>query len=352
LGHAVGEIGVTELGEGVVAHRQLASGVALVARGGEVPGEVEILTADAGLPQPLEDFLEVAAACIDLRLLGRHPVAVVAEGGGRFDPVPGGIAQPAQGDYVAVPRGEVDCRVDLQRRLGGIRGGRVDLDPDRPAPAGFGVDHDDGGVAFTIAADVVDRGRAGRRDVGGGFDPGNLEQDRRALAEAVGGVVGVGGDVGAEHVGRHPCGFEVDVAPGRAARIGSRVVVVGEGQHAERVARFGDEVAVGRVRHVDRRQPVWLAMRVMRRAMGMVRPAMRVAARVRVRRRLGDRNSAQDSRKYQDGRGGQADQANPHRCPSEARRSAPCRPRQLETCRTSFPRPSYPEATRPNAPLG
>ena len=99
-----------------------------------------------------------------------------------------------------------------------------------------GVDHDDRRVALAVAAEVVDRHGAGRAHVGGGVDARHLEQDRRAGAEAVGGVVGVGVDVGAERVGRHRRGLEVDAPPGRAVAVGDRVVVVGERQQAERVA--------------------------------------------------------------------------------------------------------------------
>ena len=185
-------------------------------------------------------------------LLGGHVVAVVAERGRRFDFFAGGVAEVAQGDDVAVPGGEVDRRVDLK---GGVRGSRhgVDLDPDRPALPGRRVDHDDGRVP-AVLADVVDRDRAGRPDVGDRVDARDLEQDRRALAEAVGGVVGGGVDVDAEDVRRHPFGVEIDPAPGRAAAVGTGVVVVGEGEQAERVAGFGDEVAVRGVRGVDRRQ--------------------------------------------------------------------------------------------------
>lgn len=62
----VGQIGIAKLREGVIAHRKLAGGVALIAGHGEVPGEVQVLAADAGLLQLLEDVTEVLAADVDL----------------------------------------------------------------------------------------------------------------------------------------------------------------------------------------------------------------------------------------------------------------------------------------------
>src|SRR5262249_19477348 len=78
----VGEVRVSELREGVVAHRQLATGVVHVAGDGEVPGEVEAVAVDSGLFQGPEDAFEVFAPGVDLWLVRGDFVAVVAERGG------------------------------------------------------------------------------------------------------------------------------------------------------------------------------------------------------------------------------------------------------------------------------
>ena len=79
--------------------------------------------------------------------------------------------------------------------MAGSGGVRVDLDPDRPALARLGVDHDHRGVGLLVLADVVDGRGLARAHVGRGVDAGDLHEDHRPGAEAVRGVVGRGFDV-------------------------------------------------------------------------------------------------------------------------------------------------------------
>jgi hypothetical protein len=65
-------------------------------------------------------------------------------------------------------------------------------------------------------------------------------------------------DVFAAGVFRHRFRLELDAPARFAARVGPRVVVVGERHHADRLRRVGDEVASGGVPHVDLGQPAWL----------------------------------------------------------------------------------------------
>ena len=74
-GVEVVEVGVAQLGEGAVSHRQQAPGHRAAARHGEVPGQVEALAPDARALEPAEDALEVARAPA-----AGAAVAVAAEG--------------------------------------------------------------------------------------------------------------------------------------------------------------------------------------------------------------------------------------------------------------------------------
>ena len=63
----IGEVGVAELREGVVADVEHAAGDVLVAGDSEVPGEVEVASLDVRLAQRMEYGLEVSAAPVDHR---------------------------------------------------------------------------------------------------------------------------------------------------------------------------------------------------------------------------------------------------------------------------------------------
>jgi hypothetical protein len=148
--------------------------------------------------------------------------------------------------------------VDLED--GRLRAGlRVDLDPDRPAFAGRGVDHDDRSVGCRVAAQVVDPHGLHRFDVGDGFDAGDPHDDHRAGAEPVRGVVRFGFDVFAVCVGGQVGIFEVDPATRRGAGVGLGVVIVGEGKHADRARRRDELAAFGFSRQMTRGGPCHLA---------------------------------------------------------------------------------------------
>ena len=218
----------------------------------EVPGEIEVRAVDPGRAQVLEDPLEAAALLVDRGLAGGQVIAVVAEALGRRDRLARGVLQVAQCDDVAMLGGEVLRRVDEQRGLLGGRGVRVDLDPDRPALAGGGVDHDHRGVAVGVSPLVVDRDRVRlgqRRRV---VETRHPQDDRLPGAEPVGSRVGGRVDVDVGGVGRHRIALEVDPPARVRARLLGGIEVVGEGQHAERALLLADEVALRGAGEVDR----------------------------------------------------------------------------------------------------
>ncbi len=237
LGDAIGEVGVAELGEGVVAHVELAFGVVGVAGDREVPRQVQARALDALFFEFREQFFEVRATNVDGFLFAGDVVPVVAEADGRFQRFVCCVREVAQRHDVAVPRGEVDRRMDLQHGVGGVRGVRVDLNPDRPAFLGHGVDHDHRRVGVLVLADVIDRHGLARVHVGSSVDARCLHEDHRPGAEAIRSVVGRGFDVGAVHVRGH--GFVAQVHPpaGLAGRVFDGVVVIRERQHADTGAR-------------------------------------------------------------------------------------------------------------------
>ena len=115
LHDGVGQVGVAELREGVVADRQHPPGEALARGDGEAPGLVQAgVGGDLGLPQRPEDAvvastLRLAAAPCEL-----GAVAQVGEPGGRLDRLARGGLEEAQGDDVGVALGEVLAGVDQQ----------------------------------------------------------------------------------------------------------------------------------------------------------------------------------------------------------------------------------------------
>jgi len=111
---AVGEVVVAERRERCVAHRELAPGVVFIACNREVPSEIQARTPDSSTFQLREDFFEVRASFVDLFFGGGQVVAVGAEALRRLQVFFFGVFEVAQGDDVAVARGEVDGRVDLQ----------------------------------------------------------------------------------------------------------------------------------------------------------------------------------------------------------------------------------------------
>ncbi len=252
LDDPVGQVGVTELGERVVAHGEHAAGVVFVACDREVPGQVQARTFDASGCKRREQFVEVRAPRVDGFFFGGQFVAEVTESRRRFKRFVL-VFEIAQRDDVAVPGGEVHGRVDLEVCLRGS-GARVDLDPDRPAFAGRRVDHHDRRIGLCVARKMVDRDGFHRLDIFDRVDPLNRHEDRRAWAESVGGVVRIRFDVRAFHVGRRGGGLEGDAAPRGARWVGDRVVVVGEGQHADGVAGVVDELAAFAFSDIERRK--------------------------------------------------------------------------------------------------
>ena len=242
----VREVGVAELGEGVVADVEHAAGQRLLTGDGEVPGEVQAPAVDVRAGERAEQRLEVVApAWVGL---GRA-VAQRAEVGRGGDRVALRVAQVTQRDDVAVALAQV-LRGPDEQRAAVLRDAHVDLGPDHLALAAGGVDDDDRLVAVLVARDVGDRDGAGLLERRGRVEPRDLGDDQRAGAEAVGAVVVAGIDRLARDVARHGEQVEVDAAPGRRARVGLGEVVVGKRQHAharvERVTAVGRALLLGR----------------------------------------------------------------------------------------------------------
>ena len=112
----IGEVGVAELPEGVVANGEHRRGEAPGAGHGEVPRRVEGLALDPGLVQRLEDRA-VARALIAHRLGERVVVAKVCEPRGGLELLSGGVLEIAQRHDVAMPVGQILCRVDEECRV-------------------------------------------------------------------------------------------------------------------------------------------------------------------------------------------------------------------------------------------
>ena len=75
----VAQVGVAELGEGAVADREHPSRQRALARHGEVPRQVEVLSLDPRPLEPPEDVLHVRAAALEGRIRRLGAVAVEAE---------------------------------------------------------------------------------------------------------------------------------------------------------------------------------------------------------------------------------------------------------------------------------
>jgi hypothetical protein len=170
------------------------------------------------------------ALVVDRRLIRWQVVAVVAESVGRGNGLPSRILEVAEGDDVAVAGGEVDRRVDLERGLRRTGGVRVDLDPDGPAPASLGIDHDHGSVGLGVPAEVVERHRIRLLQRGGIVQARHLEDDPRSGAEAVVVVVRSGIHRHVPGVPRHRAGMQIHPAARCRRFVRDRVVVVGEGE--------------------------------------------------------------------------------------------------------------------------
>jgi hypothetical protein len=231
---AIVEVRVSQLGEGVVADGEHAVAEVLAAGDGEVPGEIEVGAFDPGPLQVGEDRLHVASPALDRGLLGDQAVAVDPERVGRFDRRAARVLQVAEGDDVAVPLDEVLRGPDDQRDVLGVARRafgrvRVELRPDRPALVGGRVDDDHGLVRVGIAGDVTLGDEAAVREGRRPIEARDLDDDRRAGAEAVVAVVLRRLHREAGDVPRHRQRVEVDPAPRGAGRVRAGEAVVGEG---------------------------------------------------------------------------------------------------------------------------
>ncbi len=233
---AVLEVRVAELFERGVAHREEAAGQSLLARDGEVPGQVEALGRDLRLLQRAQDR-DIVLGAGALRALGDQ----LAERGVRLERCSARALEVAQDDDVAMALGPVLGRVDVERGVGRRRRVGVDLRPDRPADRllAADVEDDDRRVLLRVGAEVLERDRTGplkreARDVG---------HDLGAGAEAV--VAGEGGhaDRLALLVLRHVRGRQVETQTGRHPLVGLRELVVRPrqqtGPRVDRVALGG-----------------------------------------------------------------------------------------------------------------
>ncbi len=146
--------------------------------------------------------------------------------------------------------------MDQQRGPLGGRGVGIDLDPDRPAVAGLGVDHHHRRLLALELPEVVERRRVGRRQRLRGVEAGHLDHGRLTRAETVVEVVRRRRDRVHVRVAGHRGVVEGDQAAGLGRLVRDRVEVVGERQHAERVGGGAvvddDQVAALGLTEVDR----------------------------------------------------------------------------------------------------
>jgi hypothetical protein len=241
LDRLVGHGLVAELRERVVSHVEEAFGDVLVGRDGEVPCEVEVRPLDLGFAQVPEHPVESLALRVGPGVVRLEVVAVGAEAVRSLELALRVLValELAHGDDVAVAARVVLRGMDEKGGLLGRRGVRVELDPDRPALAGFRVDDDDRLLPslLVVAREVVERDRIRCGEGIGIVEAGNADDRGLSGAEAVVERVGLGIDGRPGRVLRHRVRLEGDSPSGRARVVLGRVEVVWEGEHARRLAR-------------------------------------------------------------------------------------------------------------------
>ena len=199
----VGQVGVAELGERVVADRQHPLGQALPGLDGEVPGLVEAaVDSDPGFLQRSED----GGVATLLRALRRRQPAARAqprEPRGRLDQLAGRRAQITQGDDERVPLGQQLPRMDQQIGVGRASGVGIELGPDQlPLTCGL-VDQHDRLALGQRCRQVREWDRAGALQRGGIVQAPDVQHDGAAGTEAVVAVIRPGLDPHSLRVARH-----------------------------------------------------------------------------------------------------------------------------------------------------
>ena len=109
---------------------------------GEVPGQVELVSAHACVVQRTEQIFHLRAACFDGFVAGFGVVAVGAKHFGGFQKVAVTVAQVAQGNNVALAALELAHGANDERLLGRVVGVGVELTENQVLLTGAGAyDH-------------------------------------------------------------------------------------------------------------------------------------------------------------------------------------------------------------------
>ena len=257
LDDAVGEVGVTQLSERVVADVKHPLGEVALRCHREVPREEQLRAVERHPARLLivldlgDDAVDVRAPRLVEREIARRSRAVVAVRGelraGR-DSYAAGVFHVPQRDQVAMSFGKVDRRTQEEDPLVGC-GPRVhvELGPEWPALSRRRVDHQDRRVRFQVPADVGDlvprvvrpadarSGHALRAPRPMQVEPRHEGQDLGPRREPVVAIPLGRVDRLTDDAARHLGQLEIDALPRRRGWVGACEVVVGERQQAERL---------------------------------------------------------------------------------------------------------------------